>query len=374
MKKCSIRRMDVCSIKYIFLLILCVCILEFINNILLDNVPTSWNADGLYRGSRRLKQLLKEKHNFNIKDTQYNTLDRNTKVFGTSAADSLKIPKEPRYIIVPDTTVCAKKLELLIYVQSTWSDFMKRRYIRNTWAGKNAHFGSNVKTVFIIGKPANHNDQVKINNEHLLYGDILEVDIAENFQNLSLKCLSALNWINRRCNNTDYILKVDDDIFVNLFTVFEKVLPVIQSKSKLILCHVIEGGKSPIVRDKASKWYIPPSIFPNRTHLPRFCSGYFAIMTKTVFHDLYLHSQTTPLINVDDVYMFGHLTKGIKDLYFVDLKRNLTLFQTVGLTSYRAGNDDYLGVSVEHTPNMKELWSLTLNLVRSRITPHSKVL
>jgi len=49
---------------------------------------------------------------------------------------------------------------------------------------------------------------------------IFDVDIQVNFEdsyrNLTLKAMSALAWIGKYCNRTRYVLKTDDDAYVNM--------------------------------------------------------------------------------------------------------------------------------------------------------------
>lgn len=259
-------------------------------------------------------------------------------------------------------TSCDNKTEILVYFQTMWSNFIKRRTLRNTWVSNIAYkqLGKHVKFVFIIGKPKEVNDQVKINNELLLHGDIIEGDFIDSYQNLTLKSVTAMAFIEQKCKHVKYVIKVDDDIFLNLFSVIQKVLPKVNPNKDVIICHVIESGRSPIVRDKASKWFIPREIFKNRTHLPRFCSGYMVIMTSKLVLDLFNKAKFTPLINVDDVYMFGQLTLDNKEIKFIDIKGNLTLWQDNGLDSYRKGKSNLIAVNVRDSSAMEELWSLTL--------------
>ncbi|XP_060566914.1 uncharacterized protein LOC132725742 [Ruditapes philippinarum] len=84
------------------------------------------------------------------------------------------------------------------------------------------------------------------------------------------------------------------------------------------------------------------------------------IMTSKVVCDLLEKAKVTPLINVDDVYMFGQLTQELPKLNFINIKDNLTLFQANGLDSYRNGKSNLIAISVGFPSAMEELWSLTL--------------
>lgn len=256
-------------------------------------------------------------------------------------------------------SVCDGQVEILVYVQSAWENFLKRRLLRRTWASSRIIYGKKVKTFFILGRPKNVNDQVRINNEQLLHGDIIEGDFIDSFQNISIKSVIALSWVSRFCPHVKYVIKSDDDIFVNLFDVMHRILPTMSHDQKYIACHVIEAGTSPIVRDPKNKWYIPPHVFPNMTHLPRFCTGYFVIMTSNTVRELYRRSKAYPLLEVDDVYIFGQLTQNMT-VDFINIKTNLTLSDSAGIESYKKGEKRYVGVGVEASSAMEQLWALTL--------------
>lgn len=264
-------------------------------------------------------------------------------------------------VILANNAICDRKLNLLVYIQSHWGNFMRRRILRNTWASKSTFTKVNVSAVFILGRPENNDDQIKINNEQLINGDIIEGDILESHQNISLKSKIAMKWIHTYCANTAYVLKTDDDMFVNIFEILEHILPTIDSKKNIIACHVKESGTSVIVRDKNSKWYIPDYVFSNMTYFPRFCTGYAVLMTTTLVHELYKVSQNAPVVPVDDVYMFGVLTQDIKDIKFINLQGRFTLSQDKGVHAYSEGNTKtFLVVAAPQSGAMEELWSYTL--------------
>ena len=53
-------------------------------------------------------------------------------------------------------------------------------------------------------------------DEYRAYGDIVLADFVDTYSNLTLKTLSMLKWINTYCDDADYFLKADDDVFVNI--------------------------------------------------------------------------------------------------------------------------------------------------------------
>lgn len=264
-------------------------------------------------------------------------------------------------VILGNNAICDRNLDLLVYIQSHWGNFMRRRILRNTWASKNTFTKVNVSAVFILGRPEKQDDQIKINNEQFINGDIIEGNVLESHQNISQKSRIAMKWIHIHCSKTKYVLKTDDDIFINIFEILEHILPTIDSSKNVIACHVKENGTSIIVRDKNSKWYVPETFFPNMTHFPRFCTGYAVVMTTTLVHELYKVSQNTPVLPVDDVYTFGVLTQPIKDIKYVNLQDRFTLYQDKGVNAYSEGDTKtYVAVAAPRAGAMEDLWSYAL--------------
>ena len=56
--------------------------------------------------------------------------------------------------------------------------------------------------------------EANIEKEYRKHGDVIQVDISDTYNNLSLKSVSILNRVFKFC--VDFLLKVDDDVYVNV--------------------------------------------------------------------------------------------------------------------------------------------------------------
>jgi len=71
--------------------------------------------------------------------------------------------------------------------------------------------------------------QDEVGKEVTSFGDILEEDYLDTYHNLTLKSISILKWVNLTCftgNLTSmpyHVLKVDDDVFVNIERLFSVI-------------------------------------------------------------------------------------------------------------------------------------------------------
>ncbi|VVC41849.1 Glycosyl transferase, family 31 [Cinara cedri] len=103
------------------------------------------------------------------------------------------------------------KIKLLVLILSAVKNQIRRDAIRETWAQA---YGD-VKILFVLSK-----DQY-LNAEKLIHSDILEVNIPDEYRLLSHKLLESFNSV--RNIDFDYLLKCDDDTFVDVTKVINEL-------------------------------------------------------------------------------------------------------------------------------------------------------
>ncbi len=55
-----------------------------------------------------------------------------------------------------------------------------------------------------------------LENEKQLYDDLILTNSIDSYDNLTLKTMATLEWIDTYCNKSKYILKTDDDMFIHV--------------------------------------------------------------------------------------------------------------------------------------------------------------
>lgn len=118
----------------------------------------------------------------------------------------------------PITSSNAPTLKLLVIIISAVKNQNRRDAIRETWAQVNG----DVKVLFITSQ-----DQL-LNIESLEHNDILKVDVPDEYQLLSHKLLKSFNSVVNI--NFEYLLKCDDDTFVNIPKVVSELEHVPKNK------------------------------------------------------------------------------------------------------------------------------------------------
>ncbi|XP_057380469.1 beta-1,3-galactosyltransferase 5-like [Daphnia carinata] len=216
---------------------------------------------------------------------------------------------------------------IFVAVISAPSNFQKRDLIRQTWKNhlKLLHDEGLLEIAgfgFILGLTENSVIQSKIEEESKIHGDLIQIGISDFYRNLSLKVAGLLNWLYRMCTNMDFVLKVDDDVYVNVRNLARFVRVYRQSSHSVFGAGDPNGG----LPDRDGKWEISVEEWPWIDYPPYFL-GAAVLMHGSTIVPLLAACQTTPMMPFDDVYIYGICTE----------KANIRLHHSSGQTSVILG-------------------------------------
>lgn len=198
-----------------------------------------------------------------------------------------------------------ENIRLLIYVHSAAENYKRRQSLRDTWARRTMI--PNARIVFMMGSPSQKSTQDLLLLESALYGDIVQENFLDSYKNLTYKAIMAMKWISKYCSQVDYILKVDDDIITNIFSLmrhFNLLKTKHVRKQKTIMCLVWMNMK--VLRDKKYKWYVSKEEFPEENYKP-YCSGSAYLLSSDLPPIMYDESLYTKFFWIDDYYFTGML-------------------------------------------------------------------
>ena len=122
---------------------------------------------------------------------------------------------------------CTEKIEsasksIFIIVVSAPGNFLRRKLIRKTWFNhlKDSFYHRDLlKFVgfgFFLGKTSDIDIQYQIEQEADLHKDIIQVDMIDDYYQLGKKAAAIFYWIESNCAGVDFVLKIDDDVYVNV--------------------------------------------------------------------------------------------------------------------------------------------------------------
>ncbi|CAF1246867.1 unnamed protein product [Adineta steineri] len=280
--------------------------------------------------------------------------------------DHIVNPHNFSYILNPGYSICNSSnpfVFVFIYVHSGPGNYQRRVVIRETWATRTLF--PDIRLIFMIGKTLDKNLMKAIEYENEIYRDIVQEDFIDSYKNLTYKGIMALKWISTYCSNTKYILKVDDDIVVNTFTLLNhlKFLEkhTTNGQHNTILCLVWTAMM--VMRDSKSKWYLSKSDFPFDT-FPPYCSGSAFILTGDMPTKMYNASLYVPFFWVDDYYITGAVASAANATY-AQLGSLYTIPEQLAHTRFMSAKSFYT-IMFGHFPtslnNMREIWKRILTL------------
>ena len=284
-----------------------------------------------------------------------------TSTYNNGEATSHPIPKDPAFFYANED-FCKKQTQLqyIIYVHSSPPNVDRRRNIRDTWANPDLFLDGRTKVVFVMGKASDDSAKETVQNEIEKYGDIVQGDFLDDYQNLTIKGILGLKWLSSYCKQAKYAIKADDDAFVNIF----KLLKLLekQSNPRLVACPLWKT--MPILREseKCMKWCVKYSEFPGKNFFPKYCAGLSFTLSRDVAQDMYQAASSTPFFWIDDVYITGLLLGKTKNVEYIDLLKNFTLKEAEALKQYTNYDvqETYYFSHVRNSNNMGLLWHATL--------------
>jgi hypothetical protein len=149
---------------------------------------------------------------------------------------------------------------LLVIVISAVDNFERRRMIRESWASKDGVMvaGNSVQVVFLVGLSSNQSTTLTLKNESIVHRDIIQVNVNDAYSNLTSKSVAFLHWAHTHCPKVDWVLKCDDDNYVNGkflltllnqlatkkgsdFSIYGKIVPTLIPERKKSMIHQLKN-------------------------------------------------------------------------------------------------------------------------------------
>ncbi|XP_044757891.1 beta-1,3-galactosyltransferase 5-like [Coccinella septempunctata] len=194
---------------------------------------------------------------------------------------------------------------ILVIIYTAPENFAKRKVIRQTWASKR----SDVLTLFALGETSDLKINSRLQDENRIHKDFLQGSFQDSYKNLTYKHVMMLKYLIYHCPEAKYLLKADDDIYINLPALlnFLKDVSPIGAKN-FLFCPPNYAKVVRSFRQYSSKWRLTFKEYPHRYHPPS-CNGFFFVYSKNVAFQLYRQAQNTEYFWLEDVHITGHLFK-----------------------------------------------------------------
>lgn len=206
-----------------------------------------------------------------------------------------------RFYRQPNAGACSgQPVFLLTFVVSKPSHGERRRAIRSSWGSLSSLGGRRLRTLFALGEAASAGEEREIELEASRHGDLVQGSFRDTYLNLTLKTLMALRWASTYCPGLSYLLKADDDVFVNLPALVAHLSGLDPALGDLYLGRV--HSSVPVERNVSSQYYVSKTQFPGHTY-PRYCSGTAYVLSGDLARRMYGAALSLPLIPIEDVFI-----------------------------------------------------------------------
>ena len=237
--------------------------------------------------------------------------------------------------------ICGNNIHvrLFIFIYSLPANFQRRQMIRKTWLDRSLFGGQATQHVFLLGHGnASYTDMVQ--QEARTYNDIVVIDLEETFCSLTLKGIAGLHFASSFCPSAKFVMKTDDDIFINMFLLQRNLSVMVEKKQteKIIMGFIWFGGEV----FRSGQYEVSALQYAGSTY-PPFCSGSAFIMSMDVVKVLYelaMQDQSKVLLHLDDPYITGVLADRAKlkhiqlNEYYLFFRSDYTNFPDKDLNKY----------------------------------------
>jgi len=278
--------------------------------------------------------------------------------FRHARPDKLLDLEDFQFVLSPPQSTCGDKLYFLVLVHSEPDHFKERDLIRQTWGSVRRMNGWEVRTVFLLGQYSKKTVQAEsslhrvsqnslksrslhqdvffksdpldselykadstdklVKLESDVHGDIIQGNFADTPTNLTYKHVMGYKWVEERCSKPPkFVLKSDDDVFIEMYHLFNFVSAVYGPQpGPSLVCDVIPAGTAPH-RTQGDNAAAAEREFFNKKMHPKYCSGAAYLITPSLISTFLKATREVPAIWPDDVYMTGLVREylGISPFY-----------------------------------------------------------
>lgn len=213
------------------------------------------------------------------------------------------------------TDVCMyKKPRILILITSHVLNESARTAIRQSYP-RDLFRQYNVQLIFLLAQENTPENQITIQKEFIQFNDIIQGNFTEAYRNLTYKHYMGLKWSRDHCASAKYVVKMDDDIVINFYVLFNIIN---QFKNHFhLMGHIITDMKP--IRDTSNKWYVTEEEYAKNTY-PSFLSGWMYIAKSAAINLMLKHVNSATFFWIDDVFITG-IIRELAGIKLTDIKR-----------------------------------------------------
>ena len=174
-------------------------------------------------------------------------------------------------------------IALVTIIHSAVKNNDARRIIRDTWGNPKIP-GVNTRLVFLVGQSDEPDKEAELKEEAYQFNDIIQGGFHDSYRNLSYKSIFGKLWVSEFCEQAEFVVKTDDDMFIDLYATYHITRQYLEHPKYLgnefILCPKWYGMG--IIRDPESKSYVSYEEISKEeaptNGFPTYCTGWIYIL------------------------------------------------------------------------------------------------
>ncbi|BFY97775.1 hypothetical protein BsWGS_00814 [Bradybaena similaris] len=202
----------------------------------------------------------------------------------------------------------------LFLVSTSAANLYNRRVMRHLYSYYGSTRPYRIKCVFLVGQPRDKVIQANIEREDYQFRDIIQGRFTDHYHNLTYKTIMGYRWAYLYCKNVKLVLKMDDDVFLDVFKFFDYFLPIVSKRKRTVYGYLNHHPQ--VFRE--GKYRVAVEEYKEKEY-PNFCSGFFVVPTMDVVADLYEVSKTVRFFRLEDVFTYGLVRERMVDVQLVHL-------------------------------------------------------
>jgi len=134
--------------------------------------------------------------------------------------------------------------------------------------------------------------------------DFIQGNFVDSYVNLTYKTVMGLDWVEKFCSGTKFVLKVDDNTLIDPYHLVKCLFQKSPDGDieNFLYCSVYKN-QGP-VRRTSDKWHVPEDELKYAKY-PPYCESFVYIMSRDVSKKLYDATRALKYYWIDDVYVTG---------------------------------------------------------------------
>ena len=177
-------------------------------------------------------------------------------------ANNLCSRKEPPFLLVLVMSI-HDHMDVRNAIRQTWGVVAKG----GTWPGRTVE--ETVKLAFLLGLHQFPERESLLVAENEKYGDIIQENFVDSYYNLSIKMVMGLKWASQYCPGVRFILKADEDTFVNLPMLVD-ILRQPETPKDTIIGRIMPESKV----YRVGKWSVDKKVYAGKVYPPYAAGRY----------------------------------------------------------------------------------------------------